>query len=411
MAIDDGMTLDSLHAVLQDPANRLDPYPFYERMRSEQPRCFVSQFDSWAVSTHADATAVLRDPRFSSSNRHYAGYEQFTEMVRALGFGPILDMSEKAMLFLDPPDHTRIRRLTAKAFTAHAVEAMRPHIQQLVDGMLDAVSDRGTMDVVGDLAYPLPVTVISEMLGVPVEDHSMFAEWTAAAVRLIDPGDDFSVFGPAKDAVEGYADYFRGLIEERRRAPREDLLTALVEAEDAGDRLDAQELISTMILLFVAGHETTVSLIGNGLLALFRHPDETARLRDDPSLIQVAVEEMLRYDSPIQLTGRVATEDIDLDDLHVNRGQQVVVLLGAANRDPAQFAEPGQFDVGRADNRHVAFGGGIHHCLGAPLARLEAQVAIATMLRRLPELRLIDDEPPRKQTVTLRGLTALPVAW
>ena len=353
---------------------------------------------------------MLRDPRLSTSPRHQEGYEQFAEMVRQLGFGPAVEMSDKAILFLDPPDHTRIRQLVGKAFTPRAVEAMRPHIQEIVDGLLDAAAGKGEMDVIADLALPLPVTVISEMLGVPVEDQARLQQWTDIAVRLIDPSDDVAILAEAANALGGYNEYFGGLIGERRQQPREDLLSALVQAEEEGDRLSEQELLAMMALLYVAGHETTVNLIGNGMLALFRHPGELDRLRRDPSLLPSAVEEMLRYDSPVQLTARTATADVELDGLRIAKGQEAGVLLGAANRDPAQFPDPDRFDVGRQDNRHVAFGGGIHHCLGAPLARAEAQIAIGSLLRRFPVLNLVDREPPRKETVNLRGLASLPVA-
>jgi cytochrome P450 len=403
--------IDSMESLMKDPANRIDPYPLFRRLREEQPRCLTTRYDTWVLSTHRDAVAVLRDPRLSTSPRHQEGYEQFAAMVRQLGFGPAVQMAEKAVLFLDPPDHTRIRHLVGKAFTPRAVEAMRPHIQEIVDGLLDATEGRGEMDVIADLAYPLPVTVISEMLGVPVEDRDRLQEWTAVAVRLIDPSDDVAVLGEAAQALGGYDEYFRALIADRRTEPRDDLLTALVQAEEEGDRLSEEELLATMALLYLAGHETTVNLIGNGLLALLRHPDEHERLRRDPALLPTAVEEMLRYDSPVQLTGRTATVDVELDGLSIARGQQAIVLLGAANRDPAQFPDPERFDVGRRDNRHVAFGGGIHLCLGAPLARAEAQTAIGSLLRRFPVLRLVDPEPPKKETVNLRGLASLPVSW
>jgi cytochrome P450 len=268
------------------------------------------------------------------------------------------------------------------------------------------------MDVIADLAWPLPVTVISEMLGVRLEDRDRFHAWTADAVKALDPSDDLSIFPAACAAFDGYRDYFLGLIADRRRRPGDDLLSALVEAEEAGDRLSEEELVSMVTLLFVAGHETTVNLIGNGMLALLHHPDQRDRLAADPSLVPSAVEEMLRFDAPVQLTGRNATVDIELDDgFTIGKGEQVGVLVAAANRDPAAFDEPDRFDIGRPANRHLSFGGGIHLCLGAPLARVEAQVAVGSLVRRFPGLELAVDEPPRKETVTLRGLAALPVGW
>ena len=403
------VSFDSMQQVMADPATRADPYPLYRQMRDEQPR--LRNMFGYVVTGYRDCQAVLRDPRLSSNQKHQPGSAQFAELVEQLGFAPMLRMTE-SMLFADPPDHTRLRRLASQAFTARAVEAMRPHIQELVDGMLEAAAGRGGMDVIGDLAYPLPVTVISEMLGVPLADRDRFHSWTAAAVKLLDPTDDFSIFPAACEAFEGYRGYFLELIEERRRRPGDDLLSALVEAEEAGDRLTEEELVAMVTLLFVAGHETTVNLIGNGMHALLRHPDQRDRLVADPSLVPAAVEEMLRFDPPVQLTGRNATVDVELDDgFTIGKGEQVVVLLAAANRDPAAFDDPDRFDVGRQPNRHLAFGGGIHLCLGAPLARVEAQVAVGSLVRRFPAIELADDDPPRKETVTLRGLSALPVGW
>jgi pimeloyl-[acyl-carrier protein] synthase len=396
-------SFDSMAQVMGDPEVRADPYRLYRQMREEAPR--LRNAYGYVLTGYADCHAVLRDPRLSSSQKHQEGYPQFAQMVEQLGFG--------SMLFADPPDHTRLRRLASKAFTPRAVEAMRPHIEELVDGMLDAVEERGEMDVVADLAYPVPVIVISEMLGVPLEDRERFHRWTADAVKVLDPSDDFSIFPAACAAFDGYRDYFLELIEERRRRPGDDLLTALVEAEEEGDRLTEEELVAMVTLLFVAGHETTVNLIGNGLHALLRRPDERDRLVDDPSLVPLAVEEMLRFDPPVQVTGRNAVVDVDLgDDCTIRRGEQVVVVLAAANRDPGAFdADPERFDAGRRSNRHLSFGGGIHLCLGAPLARVEAQVAVGSLLRRFPALELADDDPPRKETVTLRGFASLRVGW
>ena len=401
--------IDSIEQVLRDPVIRADPHPMYRRLQEEQPR--AANMFGYTFTKHADCQAVLRDPRLSSSQSHQPGYAQFTEMVEQMGFGALLRMT-RSMLFLDPPDHTRLRKLASKAFTARAVEAMRPHIQELVDDMLDAAADRGGMDVIADLAYPLPITVISEMLGVPLEDRERFHQWTPAAVKMLDPNDDFSIFPAACEAFEGYRGYFLELIEERRRRPGDDLLSALVEAEEEGDRLTEEEMVAMVTLLFVAGHETTVNLIGNGLNALLRRPDQRDRLAADPSLVPTAVEEMLRFDPPVQLTGRNAVVDVELDDgFTIAQGQQVITLLAAANRDADVFDDPDRFDVGRQANRHLSFGGGIHHCLGAPLARVEGQVAVASLLRRFPKVELADDDPPRKETVTIRGFAALPVGW
>jgi pimeloyl-[acyl-carrier protein] synthase len=405
------LVVESLDAALKDPQTREDPYPFYRQLRDEQPRCHIAQFDAWALSSHADVTAILREPRLSSNEKHRPGNEQFREMARQMGFGDLIDGMGDVLLFLDPPDHTRIRRLAGKAFTPRAVEAMRAHIEELVAGLLDAVVAQGGMDVIEDLAQPLPVTVISEMLGLPEGDRPQLTQWTRAMTKLLDPGDDFSIFIPAQQAMNELGVYLDDLMAKRRVEPGEDLLSAFLNVEDEGAQLTDDEIKSTVMLLFGAGHETTVNLIGNGLLAMLRQRDQWDRLCADPSLVKSAVEEALRFDSPVQMTARNATCDLELDGLELKQGQQVIALLGAANRDPAQFPEPDRMDIGRTENRHVAFGGGIHLCMGAPLARLEAQVAFAALAQRLPALDLVTNQPPRKETVTLRGLEALPVAW
>jgi pimeloyl-[acyl-carrier protein] synthase len=403
--------VESLDASLREPENRSDPYPFYRELRERAPRLYLEQFDIWAFSTHADVTAVLRDPRMSSNSRHRPGNDEFVEMVRQLGLGDLIEGAFETLLFLDPPDHTRIRKLASKAFTPRAVEAMRPHVADLVARLLDAVADAGSMDVVADLAQPLPVTVISEMLGLPESDLPELTEWTHAMTRLLDPGDDFSVFFPAQAAAHSFDEYLERLMAERRKTPGDDLLSAFLQVQDDGASLTDDEIRGLVVLLFGAGHETTVNLIGNGLQALLRQRDQWDRLCADPSLVKPAVEELLRFDSPVQLTARIATCDVEVDGLELRQGQQVICMLGAANRDPAQFAEPEQLDVGRAENRHVAFGGGIHLCLGAPLARLEAQEALAALAQRMPGIDMTVNAPVRKETVTLRGLQSLPVGW
>jgi cytochrome P450 len=316
------------------------------------------------------------------------------------------------MLFRDPPDHTRLRALASKAFTPRGVETLRGHIQGIVDRLLERVADAPRMDVIEDLAYPLPVTVISELLGVPVGDGDTVKGWSRDVARALDAialpvGPD--VIERGRRATDEMAGYFRDLIAERRRRPGTDLLSGLVEAEEAGDRLTEQELLATCVLLYVAGHETTVNLIGNGLLALLRHPEERRRLQADPGLLSGAIEELLRYDGPVQRTGRMAAYDTEIGGVPIPAGSLVLGLLGAANRDPSRFTEPDRLDLGRAEPRHLAFGSGIHYCLGAALARLEAQVAIATVLRRFPALTLAVECPIWRPSSTLRGLEALPV--
>jgi cytochrome P450 len=318
------------------------------------------------------------------------------------------------MLDRDPPDHTRLRGLVSKAFTPRALEKLRPGIQQIVDALLDQVAGRGSMDLIEEFAYPLPVRVICEMLGVPVQDHERFKAWGLDIARGLDAimlPPDSEVGQRSVSGRRALAEYFRELIAERRAAPRDDMLSALIAAEEAGDKLNEEELLATCILLLVAGHETTVNLIGNGTLALLRHPAELRKLRDHPGLIGSAVEELLRFDGPVQRTARIPSEDITIGGQTIGKGELVMPFLGAADRDPAQFPDPDRLDLTRTDNRHIAFGMGIHFCLGAPLARMEGQIAIKTLLARLPRLTLATDRPRFRQSLTLRGLQALPVSF
>jgi hypothetical protein len=400
----------SLIELMKDPVVRADPYPTYARLQGKG-LVLPTVLGGWLLSRHAEVFAVLRDTRFSSSSRHQAGYEQFAELGRQLGLSDLQDLMGRVMLFADPPDHTRLRRIVGKAFTARAVEDMRPRIAAIVDRMLDAVAAEGGADLVEALAFPLPVTVISDMLGVPDEDHEMLRSWTAEAVKALDPSDDMTVFFPAAEAIRALRTYFDDLVGHRRRALGSDLLSALIAAEDDGDRLSHEELLDTAILLFGAGHETTVNLIAGGALNLLRHPGELARLRADPTLITSAVEELLRFGPPVQLTARIATVDVELAAQPIAAGTEVVALIAAANRDPEVFEDPGQLDIGRRDNRHLSFGGGIHHCLGAPLARIEGQEAIGRLIHRFPDLALAEPEIEWKPTSTIRGPQRLALVW
>jgi cytochrome P450 len=387
-----------------DPAFNADPYPFYHRLRAEEP-VHRHPMGFFVLTRYDDVAMILKDPRFGKG-----GYEK----LLAARFGGQGDEPgiASSMLFKDPPDHTRLRTLVSKAFTPRVVEAMRPHIQELVDRLLDAVDGRGSMDVIADLAYPLPVTVISEMLGVPRDSGDTIKRWSLDIARSLDaiamPVDQ-EVIERGNAARRALTDYFRGLVAERRRRPGRDLLSELIAVEEQGDRLTERELLATCILLYVAGHETTVNLIGNGTLALLRHPDQRRRLAADPSLIASAVEELLRYDGPVQRTGRLADADVKVGGVEIPKGSLVLGLVGAANRDPAHFPDPDRLDLGRADNRHLAFGWGIHFCLGAPLARVEGQLALGTLVRRFPKLALATPTVEWRPSATLRGLKSLPV--
>jgi cytochrome P450 len=387
------------------PEFHANPYPFYRRLREEDP-VHASPLGVWILTRYDDAVMALRDPRF--------GREGMADRLEAqLGMAP--DPSRtRDMLFRDPPDHTRLRALVSRAFTPRVVEAMRPHIQEIVDSLLDRVESAHAMEVIEDLAYPLPVTVICEMLGVPTSDRDVFKQWSADIARSLDAAilpAGSEVIPRGRDARAALGEYFRSLIAMRRKNPQADLLSGLIAAEEEGNKLSEGELLATCMLLLIAGHETTVNLIGNGILALLRHPDQLALVRDDPALVPTAVEELLRYDGPVQRTGRMTMADVEIGGVQIPKGSVVVAVIGAANRDPAHFSDPERLDVTRRDNRHIAFGFGIHFCLGAPLARIEGQVAIGTLLRRWRGLKLVSDTPEWRESSVLRGLKTLPVTF
>ena len=384
-----------------------NPYPFYHRLRSSQPVLRVPAVDAWIVTTYEGVNGSLRNPRLSSDR-----FPRARARLEAKGLAGMIDDRMKSMIHMDAPDHTRLRGLVNKAFTPRAVEAMEGRIDEIIDELLDAAAKKGRFDLIADLAYPLPVMVIAEMLGVPAQDRAKFKAWSddLSAVLAGDPaalpdGTLTRVMAARAELV----DYFRAIAATRRLSPGNDLLSALVLAEEEGGRLSEDELYSTLILLLVAGNETTTNLIGNGMLALLSHDDEQRRLWSDPTLVPTAVEEMLRYDSPIQFTTRLAKADLEIHDTQIREGEWLYLVIGAANRDPAQFPDPDRFDVGRAVNKHIAFGAGAHFCLGAPLARLEAQRALRSLSRLCPNLRLSGDKPEYRNNFNLRGLKALQV--
>ncbi|HEY2667769.1 MAG TPA: cytochrome P450 [Actinomycetota bacterium] len=388
-----------------DPEAHADPYPQYRRLREQAPM-LRGPLGYWVLSRYADIAAVLRDPRFG------VGIDEASLMLAMTQEGPgIATMRELSrwMLFRDPPDHTRLRKLVSKAFTPRAVEAVRPRVVEIVDRLLDDFAGRDEVDLIADLALPLPVTVISELLGLPIEDQAQAREWAEAIAQALDPIITEDQALRADRAVTELAAYIGGVVAERRRNPGNDLLSRLIGAEDEGGHLSEPELISTVGLLFGAGHETTRNLIGNGMLALLRNPAELRRLRDNPMLIRSAIEELLRYDSPVQIAGRGARADAVIGGERIAAGEPLMLLVGAANRDPAQFPDPDRLDVGRPDVKMLSFGGGIHFCLGAMLARTEAQIAIASLLARVPDLELATEHLEWRPHITLRGLSSLPV--
>lgn len=382
-----------------------NPAPVYKRMVEEAPR-YRTSYGGWILSRHADCMAILEHP----------GTSHDPENAQAGAFGPPRPLPmrrQRSFLSLDPPDHTRLRGLVSKAFTPRMVDRLRPLMQQIVDEAIEAHAESGEMEIIDDLAYPLPIRIICEMLGVPSRDEQLFKEWSRVLTRSLDPAPSVP-----PDEVERWMQagialtmYLNDLIEERKRNPQDDLISGLIEAEERGDKLTRDELLATLRLLLIAGHETTVNLIGNGVLNLLRHRAEFERLGKDPSLAKSAVEEVLRFDPPVLFTGRTAMEDIQLNGITIKERENIIILIGAANRDPAVFEDPDRFDVGRIRNPHLAFGLGIHFCLGAPLARVEGQIALATLAARLPRMELQIATPEYREHVVLRGLRALPVSF
>jgi len=382
------------------PEVREDPYPTYHALRASDPVHRSPFMDMWILTRYEDVALVLRDQRFLADRTTWEGYR------------PIPELGEtRSLLVLDPPDHTRLRGLVSQAFTPRMVERLTAQAQAIVDSALDAAAERGGLELVEDLAYPLPVTVIARMLGVPEADWARFRDWSRVLVRALDPveihdADRLAEYVAADRAIH---DYLADVVERRRSEPGDDLISALIAVEEQGDVLSQRELVVMLVLLLVAGHETTVNLIGNGVLALLRNPDQLALLRREPGLLTSAVEELLRWDSPVQLTARVAGEACELGGRALLRGELVMLLLGAANRDPAQFPDPDRLDLGRADNHHIAFGFGIHFCLGAALARLEAECVFSALAERAPKLCAPSTEPTWAPNYVFRGLERLVV--
>ena len=386
------------------PALRADPYPVLREIRERDPVHWMETARGWLITRYDDVSSLLRDPR-SSADRSPMSVD--AAWRRGSGSQAWL---ENSLLGLDPPAHTRLRQLVNRAFTPRVVEPMRDRIEAITDELLDAAAGDGRMDVIADLAEPLPVRVIAELLGVPEDDQARFPPWSRALGGMFDIAFEKATIEAADHAVTEMRDYFRPLLEARRREPRDDLLTALVQAEERGDQLTEDELYSFCIILLAAGHETSTHLIGNGLLALLQHRDQLERLASEPELADTAVDEVARYDPPPQATTRRATEAFELRGKRIREGDLLVLSLAAANRDPARFEDPDRLDIERADNRHLSFALGPHFCVGAPLARLEGNIVFRRLLERFPDVRLDPSRPyERRLTGTTRGLTSLPV--
>ncbi len=385
-----------------------DPAVFFARLRTEGPLhpfpSFMGGGPAWMVTTYDDAIAVLKDPRFIKDPQKFLSPEKLTHGIQDyLGW-------KRDMLTVDPPDHTRLRHLVSKAFTPRMVEQLGPRIQQIADELLDAVQARGRMELIADFAFPLPITVISELLGIPPSDRLQFRVWLQTFIK--------QAFKPqlegALTALETFLQYIKTLLADKRDHPSNDLISSLIQTEERGDTLSENELVAMILLLIIAGHETTVNLIGSGTLALLQHPDQMQMLRADPSLLPSAVEELLRHTAPVSLASqRWADEDVVMHGIMIHKGDQVFVSLIGANTDPQQFSDAEALNILRQENQHLAFGKGIHYCLGAPLARLEGQIAFGTLLRRLPHLSLASEVEQLvwTQNPIMRGLTSLPVTF
>jgi cytochrome P450 len=387
-----------------------NPYPLYRKLRQTHPVRRDPIAPVWVITSYADTFAMLRDPRFRK--------DPFAQERLPRGARQQLGLTEKAaarasfeqtsMLFLDPPHHTRIRSIFNKTFTPRRLESLRTRIQVITDELLDAVAGRSEIELINDLAAPLPVIIISELLGFPPEDRLQIKKWSddmTIALSFAATKAQRAIANTARDEIQ---EYFQRLVEKLRKQPGDNLLSALLQPESAGEDLNPDELFSNSIMLLAAGHETTTNLIGNGMLALLRNPDQLRELRDHPDeLIEPAIEELLRYDPPVQWTSRVAGEDMEFGGQKMRKGEIVVASVGAANRDPAVFKDPDRLDIRRADNKHLSFGTGVHFCLGAALARWEGQIAIAALLRRFPNLQLASRRVRWRKGITFRGLHEL----
>ena len=372
------------------PQQTRDPYPLYKRLRETDPMHRSHVAGGWVLSRHDDVRTVLGDKSFSADERNWSHYKNFRNRAQAHGLDDSYEIDRMTMLRMDPPDHTRLRKLVSKAFTPRAIESLRDRAQKILDELRRHQPKHGQLELVRDLAAPFPIILIAEMLGIPSKDHDRFRFWSDEAVKTL--GDNsFEDVRQGLKAMEEFGAYIETVADERRASPRDDLLSGLVAAEDADDRLTKPELLMTCVLLMVAGNETTTNLIGNSVLALLEHPDQKATLQADPKRIAGAVDEFLRYDSPVQLTSRIATHDHELHGARIRRGQQILLLLGSANRDEAVFEHADRLDVTRDASAHLSFSHGLHHCLGAQLARLEGGLALEAILSRFPDLALADD--------------------
>ncbi len=379
----------------------MDPYPTYTALRTRDPVHWSNLSNGWVVSRYQDIDAILRDHRRFSNDPQ----QRLRSRSRRAQISPEADPS---MLFVDPPDHTRLRSLVSKAFTPKTIETMDLRVREIMADLLDQIADPASFDLMQAIADPLPVIVIAELIGVPPADRAQFKVWSDQRARTLEPTITSREREIARQAGEALDAYFLGIIAERRAEPRDDLISALVAVEEEGDKLTEREMVVMLRLLLVAGNETTTNLIGNGMLALLQHPEQMRMLREQPDLIPAAIEELLRYDAPVQTDIRTALEDMELEGKRIQKGQGILLLIGSANRDPEVFTDPDRLDLTRQEASHIAFGRGIHHCIGAPLARLEGRIAFEMLLERFEDIHLLTNRPQFKDHVVLRGLAELP---
>ena len=403
----------TLDEQLSTPEFLDEPYPLYHRLRDVDPVHWSDAWDCWLLTRYDDVNAVLRDSKQFSSVGTTERYLQQLPADALAELQPLYKHFTSGMVRLDPPEHTRIRSLTNKAFTPRVVGSLRTRIQRIVDELIDAFQARGRCNLISEFAYPLPARAFAGLIGFPLEDCDRFKAWSVEIAAFHGTGRaDAAVATQSQSALLEARQWLGELADDRRRQPRDDLLTRFVQAEEEGDRLSAAELFSTCVTFMIGGHETTTNLIGNGMLALLQNPDQWSLIRQNSNLIESTVEEMLRYDAPTQRAHRIAATDIPLRGKTIRQGEFIQAVLGAANRDPEQFPDPDRFDITRQSNRHLSFGAGPHYCVGAPLSRLEAQIAIPTLIHRLPNLRLASDEVPELSSNNLfRGRTKLPLEF
>jgi cytochrome P450 len=386
-----------------------DPYPVYAELRERAPVWYHEPTDHWLVSRYRDVDALLRDRRFGRTYVHAATHAEMGRAEEPEALAPFWQLIRSGILDMEPPDHTRVRSLVSKAFTPRMVEGLRERVQAMMDELVDTVQGAGAFDLISTIAEPLPVAVIAELLGVPRSDRHLLRPWSADICGMYELNPTDETAATAVRACVAFSDYLRALSRERSAEPRDDLISALAQVVDDGDRLTEEELIGTCVLLLNAGHEATVNVTGNGWWSLYRNPDQLTRLRADPSLLPRAIEELMRWDTPLQMFERWVLEDFELHGATIPKGAELGLLFGSANRDPEIFDRPDALDVGRDPNPHETFGAGIHFCLGAPLARLELETSFGTLLRRLPAMEVVE-EPRWKPNYIIRGLVELRVA-